>query len=73
MPGEGQTWECSRCQARRYGQSNVLPSDWAWRVVYTVTLDRKTPARWDARCPKCVAKEPASVQAPPAPKRNLPW
>lgn len=71
---DGHTWECTRCQARRYGQTTKLPEGWEWRVVYTVTGDRRTPTRYDARCGKCVGKEPpGSVAAPPSPKRDLPW
>lgn len=65
---DGATWECTRCQARRYNQSPLqIPTGWEWRMVYTVNGDRRTPCRYDARCPKCVAKEPPK-SLPPAPK-----
>lgn len=74
MADDGFTWECTRCQARRYGQPNKLPDGWAWRLVYSVTAERKVPTRYDARCGKCVAKEPPPKESsPPTEPQRGPW
>lgn len=70
---DGLTWECTRCQARRYGQSKTLPSGWVWRLVYsTIQNQEPCPVRFDARCTKCVDREPPPKEQL-VPRRALPW
>ena len=68
---EDRVWECTRCQAKRYHQPNKLPSGWDWVTIYAVTPDKKIPARYDARCPKCLANVPPKP-CPPAPRKLPP-
>lgn len=68
---DGATWECTRCQARRYNQSPAkIPNGWEWRMVYTVSGEKRTPTRFDARCQKCIEKEPPPKVLPPAPRER---